>query len=146
VNVHDAIRLVRETRNPDALIQVIPYARWMGITMDASGGDVVGKLAYSDRLIGNPTIPALHGGPLGALLESTAVFKLLLDAETIAVPKTINITVEYLRTGKPQDVFARAAFTRHGRRVVNVRAVAWQDDPDRPIAAANAHFLLVPEG
>ena len=61
----------------------------------------------------------------------------------MTVPKTINITVEYLRSGKPQDTFARAVFTKHGRRVANVRAYAWQDDPTKPVAAANAHFLLV---
>jgi acyl-coenzyme A thioesterase PaaI-like protein len=101
-------------------------------------------MKFADHLIGNATIPALHGGTLGALLESTAVFKLMLEGETIAIPKTINITVEYLRTGKARDTFARAQFTRHGRRVANVRAFAYQDDPDKPIAAANAHFLLVP--
>jgi uncharacterized protein (TIGR00369 family) len=145
VKVREAIRLARETNNPNALVQVIPYARWMGISMDVSGDDLIGHLSFADHLIGNATIQALHGGTLGALLESTAVFKLLMEAETVTVPKTINITVEYLRSGKPQDVFARAEFTRHGRRVANVRAVAWQDDPDRPIAAANAHFLLLPE-
>ena len=144
MKVLEAIRLARQTRNVDALVQVIPYARWMGISMDASGDDLIGRLAFSDHLIGNAAIRALHGGTLGALLESTAIFKLLLDAETLTVPKTINITVEYLRSGKPADVLARAALTRHGRRVANVRAVAWQDDESRPIAAANAHFLLVP--
>jgi len=145
VNIREVIRLARETRNPNALVQVIPYARWLGISIDASGDDLIGQMRFSEHLIGNATIQALHGGTLGALLESTAVFKLLMEAETVTVPKTINITVEYLRTGKPQDVFARAEFTRHGRRVANVRAVAWQDDPDRPIAAATAHFLLLPE-
>ena len=145
MNVREVIRLARETRNLNALVQVIPYARWMGISMDVSDDDLIGRLTFAEHLIGNATIQALHGGALGALLESTAVFKLLMEAETVSVPKTINITVEYLRTGKAQDVFARAEFTRHGRRVANVRAVAWQDDPDRPIAAANAHFLLLPE-
>lgn len=140
----EAIRLARETGNVDAITGVIPYARALGISMDLSSGELIGTMKFADHLIGNATIPALHGGTLGALLESTAVFKLMLEGETIAIPKTINITVEYLRTGKARDTFARAQFTRHGRRVANVRAFAYQDDPDKPIAAANAHFLLVP--
>jgi len=88
-------------------------------------------------------VPALHGGTLGALMESTAIFKLLWHGETTTVPKTINITVEYLRGARPQDVLARAEFTRRGRRVANVRVSAWQDDPDEPVAVATAHFLLV---
>jgi acyl-coenzyme A thioesterase PaaI-like protein len=76
-------------------------------------------------------------------MESTAIFKLLWQGETTGVPKTINITVEYLRGARPEDVFARAEFTRHGRRVANVRVFAYQDDPERPAAVATAHFLLV---
>jgi len=139
----DAIAAAREADNLDALVSLIPYTQFMGISMQVRDGDVFGKLAFADHLIGNATLPALHGGTIGALLESTAVFKLLWQAETLAIPKTINITVEYLRSGKAQDTLARAEFTRQGRRVANVRAIAYQDDPDRPIAAANAHFLLI---
>jgi uncharacterized protein (TIGR00369 family) len=102
-------------------------------------------MRYSDHLVGNASVPALHGGTLGALMESTAIFKLLWHGETTAVPKTINITVEYLRSARAADVVARAEFTRRGRRVANVRVFAWQDDPERPVAVATAHFLLVPE-
>ena len=89
-------------------------------------------------------LPALHGGTLGALLESTAIFHLLWEAETLFLPKTITLTIDYLRSGRPVDTFARGVITKQGRRVVNVRAEAWQDDPARPIAIGNGHFLIVP--
>ena len=103
----------------------------------------MGRMKYSDHLVGNANVPALHGGTLGALMESTAIFMLLWEGETESIPKTINITVEYLRGARPQDVFAKALFTRHGRRVANVRVYAYQDNPDKPVAVATAHFLLV---
>ena len=139
----ELIREVRRTGDCRPLTDIIPYARFMGITADVSSGELIGKLAYSDMLIGNSSLPALHGGTLSALLESTAAFEVLWRAETIVLPKTINITVEYLRGARPQDVFAKAVFTRHGRRVANVRVFAYQDDPDEPVAVATAHFLLV---
>jgi uncharacterized protein (TIGR00369 family) len=144
VKITDILRAARDAQDLEPLVQVIPYARFMGLSMAVEGDAVIGRLAYSDHLIGNATIGALHGGTLGALLESTAIFTLLWRAETVAVPKTINITVQYMRSGKARDTFARADITRHGRRIANVSAVAWQDDPDKPIAAATAHFLLVP--
>jgi acyl-coenzyme A thioesterase PaaI-like protein len=58
------------------------------------------------------------------------------------VPKTINITVDYLRSARVADTYARAVITKHGRRVANVQVRAWQGDESRPIAAAHAHFLL----
>ena len=143
MRLRNAVTAVRESGDFTALQEAIPYARFMGITAELVDDDVVGRMRYSDHLVGNATVPALHGGTLGALMESTAIFKLLWKGETTAVPKTINITVEYLRGARPQDVFAKAVFTRRGRRVANVRVFAYQDDPQKPVAVATAHFLLV---
>ncbi len=136
---------MRETGDFKPVQESIPYARFMGITAELVKGEVIGQMKYSEHLVGNASVPTLHGGTLGALMESTAIFKLLWHGETTTVPKTINITVEYLRGARPEDVFARAEFTRHGRRVANVRVFAYQDDPSRPVAVATAHFLLVQE-
>lgn len=143
MRLRDAVKAVRESGDFGPLQEAIPYARFMGITAELFDGDIRGRMQYSEHLVGNANVPALHGGTLGALMESTAIFKLLWHGETEAVPKTINITVEYLRGAGPQDVFAKAVFTRRGRRVANVRVFAYQDDPDEPVAVATAHFLLV---
>jgi acyl-coenzyme A thioesterase PaaI-like protein len=60
----------------------------------------------------------------------------------VLVPKTITITIDYLRSARPVDTFARGIVTKQGRRVANVRVEAWQEDPAQPVAAANAHFLV----
>jgi acyl-coenzyme A thioesterase PaaI-like protein len=140
----DRIRAFREEGNTAGMTDAVPYAKFLGITVHAEEGQIVGKLTYGDHLIGNPALPALHGGTVGALLESTAIFHLMWEAETIVIPKTINVTVDYLRSGRPMDTFAKGIITKHGRRVVNVRAEAWQEDPTRPIAIGNAHFLIEP--
>ncbi|MDH5490595.1 MAG: PaaI family thioesterase [Myxococcales bacterium] len=138
----EAITRAREQGELSALIEKIPYALFLGLGAELREGRVVGTMRFSPMLIGNPTLPALHGGAIGALLEWTAIFDLLYRAETLRIPKTINITVEYLRSGRPLDTFARAEITKQGRQVASVRAIAWQTDPARPIAAANLHFLL----
>ena len=143
--LRDAVASLRATGDFTALEEAIPYSKFMGITAKIEDDDVRATMHYSDHLVGNAVAQKLHGGTLGALLESTAIFKLLWHGETNAVPKTINITVEYLRGADPVDVHARAEFTRHGRRVANVRVFAWQMDPDKPVAVATAHFLLIPD-
>jgi len=142
------VELIAEAKacgEPERLSQLIPYCRWMGISVKYVAGELLGLLGYSDMLIGNAALPALHGGSLGALLESTAHFQLLWDAETVVLPKTIDITVDYLRSGRPVDSWAKAILTRQGRRVANVRMEAWQEDRARPIAIAHGHFLILPE-
>jgi uncharacterized protein (TIGR00369 family) len=138
----DLLRAAKATGDYRPLMDAIPYAVWLGITSVDVDGEYLGKLTYKDELIGNPALPALHGGTLGALLESTAVFALLRARETVTVPKTITITVDYLRSAKPADTYAHATITRQGRRVVTVAVRAWQDDRERPVATANLHFLV----
>ena len=68
----DQVRRARETGDYASFTQAIPYARWPGISAAQVDGEILGKLAFADHTIGNPTIPAWHGGTVGAQLESTA--------------------------------------------------------------------------
>jgi len=126
------------------VLHSIPYARWLGISYERVGEEWLGKLAFAEHLVGNPALPALHGGVVGALLESTAIYHVLHEAETLALPKTITVTIDFLRSAGPRDCWARGEIVRHGRRVVTVRSIAWQEDPALPVAAANVHLLLAP--
>lgn len=126
----------------NAVMQAIPYARFLGITVDQRGNEVTTVLHFSQSLIGNPVLPALHGGVIGAFLETTAIAQLAFEGGAGALPKPIGLTIDYLRSGKPVDTYGRAVITKQGRRVATVHAEAWQDDRSRPIAAAHGHFLL----
>lgn len=140
----DVVAEARRTGNVAALAAATPYTKFMNIAPENSTGELLTRMRYHPELIGNPMLPALHGGTIGALLEAAAIFQVLLEVETVAIPKIITITVDYLRSGRPVDTLARATVTKQGRRVVNVAVEAWQDDRSRPIASANAHFLISP--
>lgn len=124
------------------LLDSIPYARFLGLTVQQDGSDLICKLGFSEEIIGNRAVRFVHGGVLGAFLELSAMCQLLTRAQTVRVPKIINITVEYLRPAIAADLFARATVTRHGRRVANVSVVAYQHDVSKPVATASTHFLL----
>ncbi len=138
-------RLVEARKKGDVtrLGEAIPYARWMNIAPENSTGELLTRMRYRPTLIGNTFLPAIHGGTLGALLEMAAIFHLLWESETETVPKIVNITVDYLRSAGPRDVIAAAKVTKQGRRMVNVFAEAWQDDRNKPVASASAHFLVI---
>lgn len=141
----DLQRLVAEMRGDrdySRFLQAIPYFRFIGLNVRDGEGGPVCVLPENPALIGNTQLPALHGGVIGALLESAAIVHLIWSAETDSIPKIIDLSVDYLRSARPVETFARATVTKHGRRIANVRAEAWQDDPERPVAAAHAHFLL----
>jgi uncharacterized protein (TIGR00369 family) len=142
MSLFDMLAAARESGDVSRLVDAIPYSKFMGISMAHVDGELLGALKFGEHLIGNPMLPAIHGGVLAALLESTAIFQLMWETETIVLPKTITLTVDFLRPGRALDTWARGILTRQGRRVANVRVEAWQDDRARPIAVASAHFLL----
>lgn len=139
----------------ERLLAEVPYVRWLGVRVDRRGDELTVVLPFSDRLIGNPVLPALHGGVTAAFLETTAVLGLvwttLGDAERalpqsgeglLRLPKTIDFTIDYLRSGTARDAYARARVVRLGRRYASVQVEAWQDRRERPFAQANGHFLM----
>jgi uncharacterized protein (TIGR00369 family) len=144
VTLVEKLAQARATGDYQALFEVVPYSKFLGLSARHEDGQLITTMKYADHLIGNPSLPALHGGTLGALLESAAIFELLVRAETIVLPKTITLTIDYLRSGKPVDTHAHATVTRQGRRVTNVRVEAWQESRSVPVATANAIFLVKP--
>lgn len=127
-----------------AVIQHIPYARFLGIEVDRKGNEITIIMPFKQSLVGNVHLPAIHGGAIGAMLEITSVIQLLFDTSCERLPKTVDISVDYLRSGRPQATYGRAIVTRQGRRVANVRAEIWQEEKAKPIAASHGHFLLTP--
>lgn len=117
-----------------------PYATLLGLRRE--GTALVMPFQY--LLIGAPG--RLHGGTVAGLMEMAANIAVrdALGGEP-ALLKPINVTVDYLREGAPEDTFAEAFIQRIGRRVANVRVEAWQSDRARLIAAARTNILILRE-
>jgi uncharacterized protein (TIGR00369 family) len=137
-----SIAKLKQSRDIAAINNLIPYASSVGLEVIVDDDDVLTVLRFHDDNIGNYIIRAIHGGVVGALLEHAAIVHLLAETEAAVVPKIVNLSVDYLRPCMAADTFARGRVIRQGRRVANVRAEAWQESPDKPVAAAHAHFLL----
>jgi len=158
----EPVALVRHRRDRAlaALVDGVPFVRFMGIAFDRRGDELTAILNYDAKLIGNPSLQALHGGATAAFLETAAVVELgfsmlwadiesgALDAGGVTpatlppLPKTIDFTVDYLRSGLPRDAYARARINRQGRRYASVHVEAWQDNRNRLFAQATGHFLM----
>jgi acyl-coenzyme A thioesterase PaaI-like protein len=158
----EPVQVIKQRRDAalHALVNGVPYIQFLGVEFDRRGDELTAILPYSDKLIGNPILPALHGGGTAAFLEITAIIELAwatlwedmeagrLDPTTLhpthlpRLPKTIDFTVDYLRTGLPRDAYARARINRSGRRYASVHVEAWQDNRARLFAQATGHFLM----
>lgn len=139
----EAVLTAKRTGDWNGLLSRIPMLEFLGVRWEVGSGGIVGRMPFADHLVGNPTLPAIHGGSLGTLLEAAAQVELLFRAETVVLPKTITFTVDYLRSARPVDTYVRAVVRKHGRRVATVHSVAWQEDEERPVATANAQLLIL---
>ena len=128
-----------------ARLDALPYARLLGVEAEMEAGRFRLRLPFRDTNIGNPTLPALHGGAVGGFLELCAITQTVLDMNRPGLPKPIGVGVDYLRRGRPEDTLACATVNRLGARVANVRVEAWQSDPAKPIATFRGNFLLPPK-
>ncbi len=124
------------------LIAAIPYAKTLGIEAEYQEDGLLLILPYLKSNIGNPTLPALHGGAIGGFMEVCAMAELRRRTPELPFSKPIGINIDYLRRGKPVNTYARADIFKEGSRVANVRVRAWQESADKPIAALSGHFLL----
>jgi uncharacterized protein (TIGR00369 family) len=123
-----------------------PYVSKFDVQFERMGDELTGILPFDDSIVGNPLIPALHGGAVGAFLEIISTAALITGQKLVRLPKPINVTIDYMRPAKAADVYARAIVARSGRRVANVRAEAWQGRRQAPVATLHGHFLITPEG
>ena len=120
----------------------IPYARFLGLRVERDAEGLVCVLPFRQQIVGNARLPAVHGGVVGAFLELAALMGLLESSEAPGIPKPINFSVDYLRSARATDTFARARIVKLGRRVANVRVLAYQEDPEKPVAAGIVNFRL----
>ena len=146
-----------------SLVEQIPFCKTLGIKLDCLGNEITAHLPFKKDFIGNPAIPALHGGIIGSFLEITAIIQLswaifserkddqinvkkssleVQDTILQKIPKTIDITIDYLNSGRPVESFARAKINKIGRRYASVSVKSWQDEPNKPFAMASGHFLV----
>lgn len=156
----EPVQVVKQRRDQALadLVGAVPYVQFLGMAFDRRGDELTAILRFDEKLIGNPALPALHGGATAAFMEVAAIIELgwsLLwepmeggafeggvGAHLPRLPKTIDFSVDYLRPGLPRDAYARARVNRSGRRYASVHVEAWQDNRQRLFAQATGHFLM----
>jgi len=158
----EPVQVIKQRRDAalKTLASGVPFVRFLGMEFTRRGDELTATLPFDEKLIGNPGLPALHGGATAAFLEVTAIIELSwsklweeletgrrdvnsIDPATLPrLPKTIDFSVDYLRTGLPRDAYARGRVNRSGRRYASVHVEAWQDNRSRLFAQATGHFLM----
>ena len=124
-------------------MEAIPHAKELGIRFESIGQGVVEMhMNYDERFIGDPRTGVIHGGAVFALLDTCCGAAVISHPEQKGLTATIDLRVDYMRPAKPsQKIRAIATCYNVTRSVAFVRAVALDDDDDRPVATASGAFV-----
>ena len=127
-----------------AMIQFTPQAKALGMQVTRiERARVWGLVPYREELSGDPETGVIAGGVITTVLDTlcgTAAVAAMEHPTTVA---TIDLRIDYMRPATPQrNVLAEAHCYKLGKNVAFVRAVAYDDTPDNPIAHVAAAFMV----
>jgi len=127
-----------------AMNQGSPQARALGFeTVSLDHATAVLKVPYDAKLIGDPDTGVIAGGVVTTLLDHCCGQAAHAALDSFKFIATLDLRIDYMRAAEPgKDIFARAHCFKVTRNVAFVRAVAYDNDPDDPVAAATAAFML----
>ena len=123
---------------------MMPAHKLLGITLkDISDGYALLSMPYKPELVGDPRTSRLHGGMIAALLDScggaAALTTLTSQSDLLA---SIDIRIDYLEPGRPQDVLAEAKLHRSGKAIIVTSMRAWHPESDITIAEARGVYRV----
>jgi len=138
----EARRAARERQDYEPLVALVPYARFLGVRVQQTEQGLRSVLPFRPGLVGNSVLQAVHGGVTAAFMENAALLQLLLRLDESRMPKSIDFSIDYLAPALAKDTYADCKVSRLGARVAQVQIRCWQENENRPVAVARAHFLL----
>lgn len=125
-------------------IEAIPFAKALMLEFETVG-DGMAQIAmpWSDDLVGDPRTGVIHGGAISALMDTCGGAAVMSYPEAPAGTATIDLRIDYMRAAKPGcRITGRAECYHVTRSVAFVRAKAWDEDEDKPIATATGAFTV----
>jgi len=125
----------------DGLIRNPPFHQWLDVScVEAEPGRAVLRLPPNVQFVGNPFIPAIHGGILAALVDLAGGAALFVDLQ-FPTP-TIDMRVDYLRPAiAGRAILAEARVKSLGKTVAFVD-VDVKDEEGRLVATGRCAYSV----
>lgn len=130
------------------LVSAPPHPAALGFQLGViDEGGVTLSLPWREDLVGDPETGVLAGGVISALLDHACGMAVWAAMDAYQPIATLDMRIDYMRAAEPgKTVVARAGTFRLTRSVAFVRGVAHDGDPDDPVAAVQAAFMLNSDG
>ncbi|KQY96640.1 PaaI family thioesterase [Brevundimonas sp. Root1423] len=116
----------------------------LGFVFDGVEGDRVRiRVPWREDLVGDPETGVLSGGLVTTLLDHVGGLATWVALGRFEPLATLDLRVDYMRAAAPRrDLIAEARCYRLTRSVGFVRAWAFEDTAEDPVAAAQMAYML----
>ena len=123
--------------------QAIPHSRDCGMVIDAlDAAGATASLPYRPEWLGDTERGLIHTGIITSLIDTVSGLAALAAAGRFEPIPTLDLRVDYLRPALPdKTLYSRAECYRLTRSIAFVRASAWQDHQQEPVAVSQAAFM-----
>ncbi len=133
----------------------IPFNRLLGLKVVSLGTDKpVIRFGHRDELVGNYARGILHGGVISSCLDTVgglAAYLRVLERHSNETPElrrqrltkigTIDLRIDYLRTGQGREYYASAHLLRTGSRVAVTR-MELRNEEELLIAVGTGTYIV----
>ena len=120
----------------------------LGFVFDRLEGDRVRiRVPWREDLVGDPDTDVLAGGLVTALLDHVGGLAVWIARDRFEPIATLDLRVDYMRAAEAgRDLIAEARCFQMTRSIAFVRAWAFEDSPDNPVAASQAAYVIETSG
>ena len=127
---------------PQTFLDALPHAQALNMRFEAvEDGKVTISMPYDPALVGDPVTGVMHGGAVYALLDTACGIAVTSHPESGGGTATLDLRIDYMRAATPgQRIRAEASCYNTTRTVAFVRAIAYDDNSDKPVATATGAF------
>ncbi len=130
----------------EPLSHTSPHGQAIGLTLKGvEEGRLIIRVPYADHLVGDPDTGVIHGGVITAALDNASGWSVRIkeDWEEGMSMATLDLRIDYMKPATPgEDLLISAECFKKTKNIAFVRAVAFQDDIDDPVATSTASFML----
>ena len=126
------------------MLQMSPHASALGMqVLRVEGGHAEARAPFRADLVGDPDTGVIAGGVVITLLDQISGIAVFSAAPHLTSLATVDLRIDYMRGAKPgADIMASAHCYKVGRNIGFVRAVAYDETPDEPVAHAVGTFMI----
>ena len=122
----------------------MPHYKALHMHLEEIGNGIAEiSMPYDEKFIGDPQTGVISGGAVSALMDTSSGAAVMCHPTATMGTATLGLRIDYMRAATPgQRITARAECFHVTRSVAFVRATAFDEDKDHPVASATGTFTI----